>query len=228
MGEDADSAHILLAEPVGWWPVIDTVLADRLPRSLKSIHVDLNTPGGDYFVGLGIYNFLRTHPARVTTRVTGEASSVGSVIFLAGDERVMAENAMVMIHNPYVRGMSGDSTKLTKEASTLKSLEEAIARLYARRTKLEEQQALDLMKEETWFGAEEAMENGFAHSSEEAVEIAACRERAQLLSRYRHAPSALVEAFKPVEDSELPRASLPALSGQDMRLLLDLEEAIHT
>lgn len=64
----------------------------------EEITVEINSPGGDVTAGLAIYDSIVTCPARVVGRVTGEASSMASVILQACTRRVLSPNACVMYH----------------------------------------------------------------------------------------------------------------------------------
>src|SRR5262245_14805364 len=68
---------------------------------VKKITVHINSPGGDVFDGISIYNYLKRHPAFVEVIVEGLAASIASVVAMSANRIIMPENSMLMIHNPY-------------------------------------------------------------------------------------------------------------------------------
>jgi len=126
------------------------------------IKVDLNSPGGNAFDGLAIYNKLSNSPANVHTNITGMAASSASLIYMAGDHRSMPENGYVMIHNPWMIAM-GDSSELEKYASDLQKFQDTYADIYSARTGVEKDEILDMMGKESWLDGSDASELGFTH-----------------------------------------------------------------
>ncbi|MDA2936825.1 Clp protease ClpP [Acidobacteria bacterium AH-259-A15] len=125
-----------------------------------TIHVRINSPGGDAFDGFAIYNALRRHPAAIETHIDGLAASSAATVALAGDRIKMAENAFLMIHRSWGIVL-GDADEMMEMARQLEKLDTSIARIYANRTKKTLQEVLELMKVETWFDSDEALAEGF-------------------------------------------------------------------
>ena len=118
--------------------------------------VEINSPGGNVWDGLSIYNQLRGRQAPVTTRVVGIAASIASIIALAGDRVEMADAALMMIHDP--SGMaSGTSEDMRKMADALDQHAEVLVGVYAKKTGKSPEAIRAAMKAETWFTTEEAM-----------------------------------------------------------------------
>ena len=136
--------------------------------------VEINSPGGNVWDGLAIYNMLRGRQAQVTTRVVGIAASISSIIALAGDTVEMADGALFMIHDP--SGLvSGTSEDMRKMADALDQHAEVLAGIYAKCTGRPMDQIRAAMKEETWYTAEQAMAFGFIDKCmDEKMAIAAC------------------------------------------------------
>jgi len=125
------------------------------------IRVEINSPGGNVFDGIAIYNALRTHPARIVTRVDGIAASIASVIAQAGDHRIMVDSSQMMIHNAW--GMVvGNKTDLEDMASILEQQDAVIAGIYAANSDKDAEHFLGLMNAETWLTAERAVAEGLA------------------------------------------------------------------
>ena len=174
----AKSAEILLYGSIGasWWG--ESITAVDFKKELKNlgeldeISLRINSEGGSVFDAAAIYNSLVEHPARVIAHVDGMALSAASVILMSGDERHMAENAFVMIHDPWSM-VAGDSRAMRKEADLLDQIKSTIVKMYVDRTGISAKEAEELMSDETWMTAEEAKEKGFIDSITENMKVAA-------------------------------------------------------
>ena len=127
----------------------------------KDIQVNLNSPGGDFFEGVAIYNMLRQHKAKVTVNVLGLAASAASVIAMAGDEINMGEGSFLMIHNAWCMAI-GNRHDMQAAAEQLAPFDAAMAEVYAARAGITVKAAAKLMDAESWIGAEAAIADGFA------------------------------------------------------------------
>ena len=135
--------------------------------------VEINSPGGNVWDGLAIYNMLRGRQSPVTTRVVGIAASIASIIALAGDTIEMADASLFMIHDP--SGMvAGTSEDMRKMANALDQHAEILAGIYVKRTGKTSAQIRAAMTAETWFTAQEAIQFGLADKSTEQLAMAAC------------------------------------------------------
>lgn len=144
----------------------DGVTAKRIAAALRSmgagpVTVNINSPGGDMFEGLAIYNLLREHDGEVTVKVLGLAASAASVIAMAGDKIQIARAAFLMIHNAWVMAV-GNRHDLEEVAATLKPFDDAMASIYAAQTGEDSAAMAKLMDRETWIAGEAAVEDGFA------------------------------------------------------------------
>lgn len=177
----ADEAEILIYDDIGESFWAEGVTAAGVIEQLEAIdaqtiNVRINSYGGQVFEGLGIFNALERHPARVVTHVDGIAASIASIIALAGDEVRMAKNALLMIHNPH-GGVLGEAKDMRKMADTLDKVAASLVGVYARRTGKKVAEIQAWMDEETYFDADEALEYGFIDQvsekrSEEAKGVA--------------------------------------------------------
>lgn len=129
-------------------------------KGVKTINVRINSPGGSVFDGTAIYNTLRNHGAKIVTHNEGAALSIASLIFMAGDERRMAKNGYLMIHDP-AGAVRGRAEEMRKMADMLDKVKDVTASTYADRTKQEKGDIVDMMSAETWLTASEAAELGF-------------------------------------------------------------------
>lgn len=127
----------------------------------KDVTVVINSPGGDYFEGLSIYNMLREHPAKVTVKIVGIAASAASVIAMAGDDIQIARAGFLMIHNTWVVAV-GDRHALRDVADWLEPFDAAAVDIYAARTGMKDAELGKMLDRETWIGGADAVEKGFA------------------------------------------------------------------
>ncbi len=151
-----EETEILIYDVIGW-PYID---AEQFVHELaqietKRILVRINSPGGDVFDSAAIYNSLKNHSARVTSRIEGLAASGASVIALAGDEVQAHANAMLMIHDPWVITL-GNQYDLRAVADVLEKIGITLMAVYEAKSNIKRAELKKMMREETWFTAEEA------------------------------------------------------------------------
>src|SRR5690606_33758051 len=140
--------------------------AKRMSAALRSIGnhditVQINSPGGDMFEGIAIYNLLRGHPARVTVEVLGWAASAASIIAMAGDEIRMGLGTFMMVHNAW-GVVVGNRHDMRDSAELFDGFDAAIADIYEARTGMKRAEIEKLMDAETFMGPSEAVKNGFA------------------------------------------------------------------
>lgn len=161
-------AEIVIFGDITSWPwdesdVSSYGLARQLAElgDVSEIDVRINSYGGEVAEGVAIYNALKNHPAKVTTRCEGFACSIASVIFMAGDERVMNEASLLMIHNAW-SVMSGNAEEHRKEADDLDTVTGLSKQIYLAATDLSEEELDAWMDAETFIDAETALERGFA------------------------------------------------------------------
>lgn len=165
-GEEPDEADVYVYDAIGGW---DGVAAENFVRDLRAINarninLRINSPGGSVFDGITIANALRAHSARVTTYVDGIAASIASVIALAGDRIVMMPQSQLMIHDASGVCM-GNPADMIKMAELLDKQSDNIAAAYASRGGGTPEMWRDLMRAETWYLADEAVEAGLANEA---------------------------------------------------------------
>lgn len=129
----------------------------------------VNSGGGDVFEGIAIHNALKRHQGRVTVYIDGLAASAASVIAMAGDEIVMPENTMMMVHNPWTMAIGG-ADDLRKTADILDQTRDAIVTAYRDKTGMDEDELRTLLDDETWLSAKDAVAFGFADRLEAPLE----------------------------------------------------------
>jgi Clp protease. len=135
----------------------------ELDKDIEFINVHINSYGGEVAEGLAIYNMLRNHKAKVRTYCDGFACSIASVIFMAGDERIMNAASLLMVHNAWMR-TAGNAAQLRKDADDLDKITQASIEAYKSRVNISEDEIKELLDNETWILPSEALEMGFATS----------------------------------------------------------------
>lgn len=144
----------------------DVTEAFSLKDALASVDtpnltVRINSYGGSVSEGLAIYSLLSEFKGHVKTIVDGFACSAASVIFMAGSERVVPENGLLMIHNAWTEAR-GDSNAMKKVAEDLEKITQPSVNIYASKTGLSEEKVKEMMDREEWITSKEAYELGFS------------------------------------------------------------------
>ncbi|MGA7220019.1 MAG: head maturation protease, ClpP-related [Candidatus Sulfotelmatobacter sp.] len=223
--------EILLYEVIGedFWSG-GGITAKQFAEDLKAvgtvskIRLRVNSPGGNVFDGLAIFNTLLSHGATVTAQVDGLAASIASVIIMAASEISMGSNAMMMIHNPSTV-IGGDSNDMRKMADTMDKVKTSMITAYRRHTGKSIEQIGALMDAETWWTAGETVDNGFAEKvitpeGDDAAVAAALRN--PIVAKFFHPPARVAQIaarYAPGDDDERRRRShLRTLELHDMQL----------
>lgn len=183
-------AQVHLYDEIGYWGTsASDFVADINELDVDTITLYINSPGGEVYDGITIYNALRRHKATVNVIVDGLAASAASFIAQAGDTRTMSRNATMMIHDASTI-VWGDAAELTRVVEQLEKCSANIADIYAQRCGKDAGYWRDLMRAETWFDATEAVEFGLADAVEGSDSTEEASEPAQALwnlSIYRYA-----------------------------------------
>ena len=154
---------------------------------IKSLDVFINSPGGDVFAGITIYNMLKRHSAEITVHVDGLAASAASVVAMAGDRIVMPKSATMMIHNAWSFAY-GNKTDMRAMADELERLDKQLADIYAGKTGKDSGAIAAWMDSERWMSGDEALADGFCDEVEQNKQIAACADVGKWLGKYQHPP----------------------------------------
>jgi len=206
-------AELRIYEEIGFWGMTAKDFMAELDATIEGatrLVVSINSPGGDVFDAFTIYNALRRLQIPVSTRVDGVAASAASLIFMAGEERPMPDNAMLMIHNMWTIAL-GDSQELRKQADMMDKATEGVLAAYARSGQ-DEAEIQRMMDETTWMTALEAQALGFCTMIEEPVRLAASGQITAVLAKHKGVPAAFLAALEEAEEPELP-ADPPAVDS---------------
>jgi ATP-dependent Clp protease, protease subunit len=194
----SDKAEIWIYEEIGqdFWTG-SGVTSKNFQKELsaitaKQIDLHINSPGGAVFDGVAIYNLIKQHPANVTTYIDGIAASIASIIALAGNKVVMAENALYMMHNPsgVVMGTAADMRSL---ADVLDKIRGTMTGVYAAKSGRADDEISALLDAETWMTAAEAKEFGFVDEIADEMDLAACARFVPIMAKagFKHIPKSI-------------------------------------
>jgi len=163
----ADETTITIFDVIGedWWSG-GGFTAKRAAAALRSIGerdviVNINSPGGDMFEGIAIYNMLAAHKGRVTVNVMGLAASAASIIAMAGDTIAMGTGSFLMIHNAW-GVVIGNKSDMRAAADVFDGFDGALADIYEARTGMKRAEIVRLMDGETFMGVSDAIKRGVA------------------------------------------------------------------
>ena len=186
--------ELMIYDEIGDWQGLSAkeLVSDLKAISAEDITVRINSPGGSVFDGIAIYNALRYHPANIHVRIEGLAASIASVIAMAGDTITMAENSLMMIHNP-LGWAGGEAKDMRRTADMLDKATEAIALAYSGKSGTPVDDITPLMSKETWMTAKEAQDQGFVDVVDKPVQLAASLD----LSIFQQVPENLKPASTP-------------------------------
>lgn len=159
----ADSSfQIDLYDEIGPFGVSSKDFRAKLVEAGKrDVTLRINSPGGDAFMGLGMYADLVAHPGKIRVEIVGVAASIASIIAMAGDERLIAPGSYLMIHNAWTLAF-GNESDLIEIAALLHKIDSGMASTYAARTKIDERVIKKAMNDESWYTGKEAVASGFA------------------------------------------------------------------
>lgn len=179
-GDIVDAANIGFDEWAGvdFGDVSGLSIANEIKNlDVDTINVHINSCGGYTSEGLAIYNTLKNHPAKVVTYCDGFACSAASVVFMAGDERIMGAASALMIHNAWTQ-TEGNAAQMRQQADVLEKISQAAGNAYAEKVSISREELDALLDgdnhEGTWILPGEAVQMGFATSvsSEQESNIA--------------------------------------------------------
>jgi ATP-dependent Clp protease protease subunit len=184
LNTSATEAEIIMYAGIGqasWFDDGDSMISAKqfsdqlknLAPTVNTLNVRINSGGGDVFDGIAIYNRLKQFKGKKIVHVDGLAASIASIIALAGDEIIIGEGALFMIHLPWTYA-AGNRMELDNTVQRLMDVEEQMLGIYAKKSNLSKGEIRAMLEQETWMSAEQAIDAGFADSkAEDTVAIAA-------------------------------------------------------
>lgn len=194
--ESTDSTKLVIYGEIGdyWWDSTSAADVERALRDVtsKTIHVHLNSGGGDAFDGIAIYNQLKNHDAEIIIHIDGLAASAASIIAMAGDKVYMNTGSMKMVHEASTIAF-GTKADITKTLGALTGIDTSLVDIYMNRFKGEREEMETLLVNETWMTVSEAIAFGFADEEVEVLDPDATAKKAE---QYK---ASLLDRFKKVE-----------------------------
>lgn len=222
------TADIYIYGDITSWPWIESDVSSytlskelqELDESIEHINVYINSYGGEVAEGLAIYNALKRHKAKVTTYVDGFACSIASVIFAAGDERIMTDTSLLMIHNAWTWA-AGNANELRKQAEDLEKITQASINAYMDIVNISENELKEMMDEETWINGDEAFEMGFATKliEVEEKEVATQSIRKSLMQKITKKPERIPVANVKVDKEEIEKIIQAEIKKLERKLI---------
>lgn len=180
----SEVSEIVLYDEIGAWGVTASMFREMVTATEgRPINLMVNSPGGDVFDGIAIYNELKQHSAKVVVNVMGLAASAASIIAMAGDEIIMGEGAHLMIHKAWTMAL-GDADEMRKTADMLGQIDGSLVNIYTKRTGIKPSSIESMLAAETWLNADEAIEHGFADAKNEGFSANAAFD----VSQFRNVP----------------------------------------
>lgn len=167
---DQDEATVYLYDMIvsskadaDWWGGVaaESFVPAFAAITAPTIHLRINSPGGDVFAARAMENAIRAHPSNVISHVDGYAASAATCLALAGDEVEIVDGGFFMIHESWSIGI-GNKGEMRKTADLLEQIDATIVATYAKRTGLDEETLNDMLAAETWIGAQQAVEEKWA------------------------------------------------------------------
>ena len=205
---DGKSADVFIYGEITKWAweefgeMSSTIFKEKLDEveDIDTIHLYVNSPGGSVFEGVAIANMIKRHKARVIAHVDALAASIASVLIMAADEIRMPSNSMLMIHNAWTWA-SGNAEALRKAADDLERINQSTMQMYLEKAgdKLNEDTLKELLDNETWLSAEEALNYGLCDVVEESNSMVASISD-KYKKQYKNLPQ-LLQQQKPTEMS---------------------------
>ncbi|WP_149006758.1 head maturation protease, ClpP-related [Escherichia coli] len=207
-GHQSD-ADIYIYDEIGFWGVTAKQFISDLNAlgDITHINLHINSPGGDVFEGIAIFNALKTHGASITVYVDGVAASMASVIAMVGNPVIMPENPFMMIHKPF--GFTGgDAEDMRTYADLLDKVEAVLLPAYAQKTGKTTDEIAAMLADETWMSGAECLAHGFADQVTPAVKAMACIQ-SKRTEEFKKMPESIRNMITP------PRNSAPRVQDDE-------------
>lgn len=159
--DDGGELVIQIREYIGWWKTEqDWFIEQVMAASPSRIRLCIASPGGYVHDALAIHDFLKHYPAHVTVEITALTASAATLIAMCGDEILMSDNALFLVH-PVRGGGWGTVEDMQQAIENLRVVGDTTVRLYSKKTGMSEDDMVSLMKEERYMSAAETLERGF-------------------------------------------------------------------
>lgn len=225
---DNEPAEILIFDVIGdsWWE--ETVTAKSFVKDLQALgptrplNVRINSPGGSVFDGTAIYNALKKHKGNVEVNIEGIALSMASVIAMVGDTVNMADNALMMVHNPQSVAW-GESKDLRAQADLMDKAKGNLVKAYTAKSGLADDVVSALMDATTWMTADEALAHGLIDNVTGAAESVVAFDSSVLKASGVRVPKHL-QAKLAAFSNPIPKESKPMADAKPERIAATVQQ----
>ncbi|WP_354691025.1 ClpP-like prohead protease/major capsid protein fusion protein [Phytobacter sp. RSE-02] len=210
----ADEAEIYIYDEIGFWGVTARQFVSDLQAlgDVSHINLHINSPGGDVFEGIAIFNALKFHGAAITVHIDGIAASMASVIAMVGNPVIMPENTMMMIHKPW--GFAGgDANDMRDYADLLDKMESVLIPAYAEKTGKSAEEIAAMLEDETWMNGSECVAQGFADQTTPSLQAMACIQ-SKRIEEFEKMPNAIRNMITPPRNTTAREPANPATPQQ--------------
>lgn len=217
----AGEAHIYLYDVIdAYWGLSAKAFADAVNAvpAADTLHVHINSPGGDAFEGRAMAAALAARSGSTIVHVEGIAASAATTVALAGTQVRMFAGSLFMVHNSWTMAW-GNKDDLQDTIKLLALVDRQLAADYRRKTGASEEQVKQWMDDETWFDAQAAKDAGFVDAIDEpgtadASGTAAPKAKAWNLSAYTKAPTATAPVAQPAQAKTSPDPDITHIAAQ--------------
>jgi len=128
----------------------------------EEIIIYINSPGGLIMEGLALYDTMQAISNPIKTICMGTAASMASILFAAGDNRLIFPHSKVMIHDPRIMRTGGSALEVETISQNLLKSREIMAEILSSHTGRTVNEILEKTRTDSYFSAEEAVEFGLA------------------------------------------------------------------
>lgn len=206
-------ATLYLYDEIGFWGTEAKEFVDELQNiTADTIHLRINSPGGDVFDARTMQTALKQHSAKIIAHIDGVAASAASVVAMGADEIEMVDGGFLMIHKALsffdILGYFNDDDleqltgEMKKERELLAKVDDSIAKDYMKRTGKKLDEIKGKMADETWFTADEAVEYGMINRIYDGEPV----ENKHDLTVFLNTPDKLKNEEKAMTKREIERA----------------------
>lgn len=209
----ANEADIFIYDEIGYWGVTAKQFVSDLKALGEVSHINLhiNSPGGDVFDGIAIFNALKHHGAAITVHIDGLAASMASVIAMVGNPVIMPENTMMMIHKPW--GFAGgDANDMRDYADLLDKVESVLIPAYVEKTGKSAEEISSMLDDETWLDGAECLALGFADQTTPALQAMACIQ-SKRIEEFEKMPNSIRNMVTPPRNTTQREPQKPQPQG---------------
>jgi len=197
--QSTNSADIFLFDTIGGNGIKGQTFVNELQfldtLGLDVINVRINSGGGSVIEGFSIFSAIRAMKTPVNTITEGIAASIAGIIAMAGRKRLISDFGRLMIHDPaFSNGKADDKTQ-----KVLDSIKASLITILTNNSLLDAGEIFNVMTEETWYTAEEAVAFGFMDemfSTQRAIDKVAALETSDILNI---ANELLIQSTTPIQ-----------------------------